>query len=172
MLLPTLSYLFSTVYRLLAERGGFEPPVELLTLQRFSKPPPSATRPSLLLSPDYTRSPTPPVAKLRKWWRGSTYSIAKPSFSRFRPMSPLAAEMNRRQGAFFALGGGNSLLHSHSCALPSNPPGGSSVFCRWSPPLITWFQAVPTPSRTFWAARVTPQPSSYCWCCPLSGACP
>ena len=30
-----------------AERGGFEPPVELLTLQRFSKPPPSATRPSL-----------------------------------------------------------------------------------------------------------------------------
>ena len=31
----------------LAERGGFEPPVELLTLQRFSKPPPSATRPSL-----------------------------------------------------------------------------------------------------------------------------
>ncbi len=34
----------------LAERGGFEPPVELLTLQRFSKPPPSATRPSLLLA--------------------------------------------------------------------------------------------------------------------------
>jgi hypothetical protein len=32
-----------------AERGGFEPPVELLTLQRFSKPPPSATRPSLRL---------------------------------------------------------------------------------------------------------------------------
>ena len=31
----------------MAERGGFEPPVELLTLQRFSKPPPSATRPSL-----------------------------------------------------------------------------------------------------------------------------
>uniref|UniRef100_E6QLM2 Uncharacterized protein n=1 Tax=mine drainage metagenome TaxID=410659 RepID=E6QLM2_9ZZZZ len=34
----------------MAERGGFEPPVELLTLQRFSKPPPSATRPSLRLS--------------------------------------------------------------------------------------------------------------------------
>ena len=32
---------------LLAERGGFEPPVQLLTVQRFSKPPPSATRPSL-----------------------------------------------------------------------------------------------------------------------------
>src|SRR5437764_1176131 len=32
----------------LAERGGFEPPVRLLTVQRFSKPPPSATRPSLL----------------------------------------------------------------------------------------------------------------------------
>ena len=31
----------------LAERGGFEPPVRLLTVQRFSKPPPSATRPSL-----------------------------------------------------------------------------------------------------------------------------
>src|ERR1039458_4607875 len=31
----------------LAERGGFEPPVQLLTVQRFSKPPPSATRPSL-----------------------------------------------------------------------------------------------------------------------------
>src|ERR1035438_10737298 len=30
-----------------AERGGFEPPVQLLTVQRFSKPPPSATRPSL-----------------------------------------------------------------------------------------------------------------------------
>src|ERR1039457_2265220 len=32
----------------MAERGGFEPPVRLLTVQRFSKPPPSATRPSLL----------------------------------------------------------------------------------------------------------------------------
>jgi hypothetical protein len=32
---------------LLAESGGFEPPVELLVLQRFSKPPPSATRPTL-----------------------------------------------------------------------------------------------------------------------------
>ena len=31
----------------LAERGGFEPPVQLLTVQRFSKPPPSATRPPL-----------------------------------------------------------------------------------------------------------------------------
>jgi len=30
-----------------AERGGFEPPLELLTLKRFSKPPPSATRPPL-----------------------------------------------------------------------------------------------------------------------------
>src|ERR1039457_7028485 len=33
----------------MAERGGFEPPVRLLTVQRFSKPPPSATRPSLQL---------------------------------------------------------------------------------------------------------------------------
>src|SRR5271155_86450 len=33
----------------MAERGGFEPPVRLLTVQRFSKPPPSATRPSLRL---------------------------------------------------------------------------------------------------------------------------
>ena len=32
---------------MLAERGGFEPPVQLLTVQRFSKPPPSATRPPL-----------------------------------------------------------------------------------------------------------------------------
>ena len=32
---------------ILAERGGFEPPVQLLTVQRFSKPPPSASRPSL-----------------------------------------------------------------------------------------------------------------------------
>ena len=31
----------------IAERGGFEPPVQLLTVQRFSKPPPSATRPPL-----------------------------------------------------------------------------------------------------------------------------
>ena len=30
-----------------AERGGFEPPVQLLTVQRFSKPPPSASRPPL-----------------------------------------------------------------------------------------------------------------------------
>ena len=38
----------------MAERGGFEPPVQLLTVQRFSKPPPSATRPSLRPSVDYT----------------------------------------------------------------------------------------------------------------------
>src|SRR4029079_910409 len=31
----------------LANRGGFNPPVQLLTVQRFSKPPPSATRPPL-----------------------------------------------------------------------------------------------------------------------------
>jgi hypothetical protein len=38
------------IFKQMAERGGFEPPVELLTLQRFSKPPPSATRPSLRLT--------------------------------------------------------------------------------------------------------------------------
>jgi hypothetical protein len=32
---------------LLAERGGFEPPVELLTLRRFSKPLLSTTQPPL-----------------------------------------------------------------------------------------------------------------------------
>ena len=32
---------------MLAERGGFEPPVGILSLQRFSKPPPSASRPPL-----------------------------------------------------------------------------------------------------------------------------
>ena len=31
----------------MAEGGGFEPPVRLYTVQRFSKPPPSATRPPL-----------------------------------------------------------------------------------------------------------------------------
>src|SRR5690554_4400282 len=31
----------------LAERMGFEPTVQLYTVQRFSKPPPSATRPPL-----------------------------------------------------------------------------------------------------------------------------
>ena len=31
----------------LAERGGFEPPVEVYPLRRFSKPLPSATRPPL-----------------------------------------------------------------------------------------------------------------------------
>jgi hypothetical protein len=31
----------------LAERGGFEPPVELLTLRRFSKPLLSTTQPPL-----------------------------------------------------------------------------------------------------------------------------
>ncbi len=31
----------------MAERGGFEPPIRLLTVYRFSKPAPSATRPSL-----------------------------------------------------------------------------------------------------------------------------
>ena len=30
-----------------AERGGFEPPIRLLAVYRFSKPAPSATRPSL-----------------------------------------------------------------------------------------------------------------------------
>jgi hypothetical protein len=33
--------------RKLAERGGFEPPIRLLTVYRFSKPAPSATRPPL-----------------------------------------------------------------------------------------------------------------------------
>ena len=33
--------------RVLAERGGFEPPVELLTLRRFSKPLLSTTQPPL-----------------------------------------------------------------------------------------------------------------------------
>ena len=55
----------------MAERGGFEPPVQLLTVQRFSKPPPSATRPSLRVSSDYTgialpariaATPRPPIA--------------------------------------------------------------------------------------------------------------
>ena len=32
---------------MLAERGGFEPPVRLLTVQRFSKPSLSATQASL-----------------------------------------------------------------------------------------------------------------------------
>ena len=36
-----------TVDNQLAERGGFEPPIRLLTVYRFSKPAPSATRPSL-----------------------------------------------------------------------------------------------------------------------------
>ena len=40
-------FLYTVDY--LAERGGFEPPVQLLTVQRFSKPPPSATRPPLRL---------------------------------------------------------------------------------------------------------------------------
>ena len=38
----------------MAERGGFEPPIRLLTVYRFSKPAPSATRPSLLLSKNRT----------------------------------------------------------------------------------------------------------------------
>ena len=40
----------------LAERGGFEPPLRLLTVNRFSKPAPSATRPPLLRSADATQS--------------------------------------------------------------------------------------------------------------------
>ena len=43
----------------MAERGGFEPPIRLLAVYRFSKPAPSATRPSLQTSrkrdrPNYT----------------------------------------------------------------------------------------------------------------------
>ena len=41
-----IAFIFRGIMKL-AERGGFEPPVRLLTVQRFSKPPPSATRPSL-----------------------------------------------------------------------------------------------------------------------------
>ena len=43
----------------MAERGGFEPPVQLLTVQRFSKPPPSATRPSLRLASNLPNDITP-----------------------------------------------------------------------------------------------------------------
>src|SRR5439155_6313121 len=35
------------LYVLMAERGGFEPPVELMTLRRFSKPLLSTTQPPL-----------------------------------------------------------------------------------------------------------------------------
>src|ERR1041384_8051868 len=48
-----------SVVNKLAERGGFEPPVRLLTVQRFSKPPPSATRPSLQLQCESTNALTP-----------------------------------------------------------------------------------------------------------------
>ena len=41
--LPAASYLLE-----LAEGEGFEPPVPLITGQRFSRPPPSTSRPSLL----------------------------------------------------------------------------------------------------------------------------
>jgi hypothetical protein len=64
-----ISYLFSRKEVIVAESGGFEPPVELLVLQRFSKPPPSATRPTLQPTaatqtaaprfPDYTCLPAP-----------------------------------------------------------------------------------------------------------------
>jgi hypothetical protein len=33
-------------------------------------------------------------------------------------------------GAFFSFCGGQKLLDSHQCALPSNLPGGRCVFCR------------------------------------------
>ena len=36
--------------QLLAERGGFEPPVQVYPVRRFSKPLPSATQPSLLIT--------------------------------------------------------------------------------------------------------------------------
>src|ERR1700728_2404725 len=102
MLLPTLSYLFSTVYRLLAERGGFEPPVELLTLQRFSKPPPSATRPSLLLSPDYTRSSTLLAVKPRKRWPGAPHSNAKAWLFQVSNGVVFRCENESAPGVFFA----------------------------------------------------------------------
>src|SRR5271169_673408 len=62
---------FSDDKDLLAERGGFEPPVQLLTVQRFSKPPPSATRPPLrcLLTVDYhdiSRDAAAPPDSLRR----------------------------------------------------------------------------------------------------------
>src|SRR5579862_4235798 len=44
---------------MMAERGGFEPPVRLLTVQRFSKPPPSATRPSLRRASESNQTSTP-----------------------------------------------------------------------------------------------------------------
>ena len=40
---------FNNLSFIMAETGGFEPPVRLYSVQRFSKPPPSATRPRLQL---------------------------------------------------------------------------------------------------------------------------
>src|SRR5688572_2260582 len=46
----------------MAEREGFEPSVRLLTVQRFSKPSPSTTRPSLLVGASRAGSP-----RLEEW---------------------------------------------------------------------------------------------------------
>ena len=40
-------------FRLLAEGGGFEPPVRVYPARRFSKPLPSATQPSLQIVGEY-----------------------------------------------------------------------------------------------------------------------
>jgi hypothetical protein len=47
--------------RKMAERGGFEPPLRLLTVNRFSKPAPSATRPPLHRGPKFQHAPRPAV---------------------------------------------------------------------------------------------------------------
>ncbi len=43
----------------MAERGGFEPPIRLLSVYRFSKPAPSATRPSLRAAQEDTAARSP-----------------------------------------------------------------------------------------------------------------
>ena len=161
----------------MAESGGFEPPVELLVLQRFSKPPPSATRPTLQPCP---RSSLPPSAGVNPDYRavrrlrvfenashatffaGNRHSPRSPArHAAFRflrhplnptapPVCPLTLQVH-------------SPLHLNSqeagaCAAPTAKCG---CFRSLERP-TSWSLAAPTVSRTSSATQATAEPCCSC----------
>ena len=144
---------------MLAERGGFEPPVQLLTVQRFSKPPPSATRPSLRVSVRII----PEFARLR-----SRPRTANPAGLASAESPPISTAIRALRSA---------PVHLHSvkplpCGLLSIPTRARFALCLWLPPPTSWSPADPTELKTFSAAQAMPAPFSSCYCCRFSGVCP
>lgn len=94
----------------MAERGGFEPPLRLLTVNRFSKPAPSATRPPLHRR-KAQRKPRPPPPGQGPG--GRTQFPVPRTQTRKSCQGPVASFQNRTgaPGAS-ALGSGNWVLET------------------------------------------------------------